>query len=240
MTLSIIIPAHNEEEQIAATVIGVLTHVQTPDREVIVVADHCSDGTETVVTEIAKSHAELRLIKNSDRPGSFSNALIAGIHAASGTLIVPVMADHCDDPSTIDRMVRAMNERNADVVCASRYMRGGKKVGGPWLQNIFSRIVCYSLRLFTGIPTWDCANSYKMYRSETLRALRYDIPNTGTEYSMALLFRAYFSGANIIEIPTTWTGTSIPINQEWKILRRFPNYWYWYRKALRWLGRKRE
>ncbi|HVW66387.1 MAG TPA: glycosyltransferase family 2 protein [Candidatus Peribacteraceae bacterium] len=231
MTLSIIIPAHNEEEQIEATVRGVLHAVTTPC-EVIVVADHCTDRTEDIVKKIASDDARLRLVRNDQRRGSFSNAIITGLSAAIGEAVVPVMADHCDDPATIERMWQAMQEKNTDVICASRYMKGGRKSGGPVIQNILSRIVSYSLHVLTRIPTWDCANSYKMYRRAFLLSLPYDIPDAGTEYSMALLFRAYRAGGKIGEIPTSWQGQAITAGEEWQIFKRFPGYWYWYKKAI--------
>ena len=52
------------------------------------------------------------------------------------------------------------------------------------------------------------------------------------EYSMALLFRAYRKGGKIIEIPTSWTGRRMAAKDEWKILKRFPGYWYWYERAI--------
>jgi hypothetical protein len=44
-------------------------------------------------------------------------------------------------------------EGGADVVCGSRYMIGGKKIGGPILQNILSRIVAIALTIFWHVPT---------------------------------------------------------------------------------------
>src|SRR5204862_8071547 len=91
---------------------------------------------------------------------------------------------------------------------------------------------CWTLRLVTRIPTRDCANSYKMYRRAFLQTIDFHIPGSGTEYSMALLFRAYDAGARITEIPTTWTGKRIPFARDWKIFRRMPRYVLWYRKAV--------
>lgn len=232
MKVSVIIPAHNEERLIEATVRGVLSAVKSP-AEIIVVADHCSDKTEEIVISIMPTDSRLMLVRNDARKGSFGNALLRGFEAATGDAVVPVMADHCDDPNTIDRMAQAMIEKQADVVSASRYMKGGSKKGGPKLQNILSRIVCYTLKIFTRIPTWDAANSYKMYRRDFLRSLDYVIENAGTEYSMALLFRAYRKGAKIIEIPTSWQGRRMKAGDEWKILKRFPGYWYWYERAIK-------
>jgi dolichol-phosphate mannosyltransferase len=230
MKVSIVIPAHNEEESIGATIRGVLERVTVP-YELIVVADHCSDRTEAIVQDFAAKDQRIKLLRNTERKGSFSNALITGYKAATGDAVVPVMADNCDDAATINTMLKKIEE-GFDVVCGSRYIRGGRKIGGPWLQDKLSRIVCITLRILTNVPTWDAANSYKMYRMSVLKNLAWDIPNAGTEYSMALLFKAYTADARITEVPSTWTGQSIPVGDEWKIFKRFPNYWFWYRRAV--------
>jgi len=230
MKVSIVIPAHNEEESIGATIQSVLDKVTVP-YELLVVADHCIDNTEKIIQEFVTHNPNTRMLNNAERKGSFSNSVITGYKAATGDCIVTVMADHCDDPATINNMAKKIDE-GYDVVCGSRYINGGKKIGGPWLQDKLSRIVCISLKLLTGIPTWDSANSYKMYRTSVLHSLSYDIPNAGTEYSMAILFKAYASGAKITEVPSTWTGKPMPAREEWKILKRSRNYWFWYRRAV--------
>lgn len=231
MNVSIVIPAHNEEADIAATIEGVLKNV-TIEYELIVVLDHCTDKTEEIVRGFMAKNPQIRIVENKDRRGSFSNSVITGFNAANGTAIVTLMADNCDDATTINRMWEKIENNVADVVCASRYMKGGAKIGGPRLQDILSRLTCYSLKILTGMPTWDIANAYKMYRTTVLKSLKYDIPNNGTEYSMGILYKAYFKGARITEVPTTWRGQSIPVADEWKILKRFPGYWYWYKRAI--------
>jgi len=242
MNVSIVIPAYNEGKNISKTLLRVFADV-TIDYEVIVVADHCTDTTEQIVRDLQSTHPQLKLMTNAGNRG-FGNTLITGFEKAQGDAIVPIMADCCDDPSTINRMLHKLSTEPFDVVCGSRYMKGGGKVSGPWIQDKLSRIVCFSLRLLTRIPTRDCANSYKMYRRSFLHTINYHITDAGTEYSMALLFRTYNAGARITEIPTTWAGNPIPWKREWKIFRRTPGYWRWYKlaisKTLRWIGIGRE
>lgn len=231
MNLSILIPAHNEERNIEETLWGVLSHVTVPDYEIIVVADHCTDRTEEIVMRVAADDARVRLLTN-PTPRGFGNALICGFRSATGSAVVPIMADDCDDPSTINHMWEILTNQSIDVVCASRYMKGGAKKGGPFIQDKLSRIVCRSLRILTRVPTRDCVNSFKMYRRSCLCSLPYAIAGAGTEYSMALLFLAYFAGHRIIDVPTTWIGTSIPLFQEFKIFQRFKRYWHWYVRVI--------
>lgn len=222
MMISIVIPAHNEEEHIAATLRGIAAYVRTP-HEILVVADHCTDRTESIVRSCAEEHPEerIRLLRNSATRG-FGNAVITGLRVATGDTVVLVMADGCDNPETIDRMWETMERGSYDVVCGSRYMRGGRKIGGPILQSIFSRTVCYGLRVLRGLPTWDGANAFKMYRRTFLARLDEAIAGTGTDYSLALFLRAVDAGGRVAEIPTTWTWREPRpgLWQELRILRR--------------------
>jgi glycosyltransferase involved in cell wall biosynthesis len=233
ISISVVIPAHNEAVRIGQTLCGLLTHVATP-QEIIVVLDHCTDATEQIVAAVRKAAPNITVLQNTKDKG-FANTLTTGFLAAKGEAIIPVMADGCDDPKTVDLLWKTL-EKGADVAVASRYMRGGKKRGGPMLQNILSRCVSYSLHLITGIPTWDAANSYKMYRKDLLLSLLPHAKSLGTEFSMELLFRAYRNSARIVEIPTEWHGRKTRLLHEWKILKRFPKYWPQYHKAL--LGRR--
>ncbi|MEK6575481.1 MAG: glycosyltransferase family 2 protein, partial [Chloroflexota bacterium] len=70
------------------------------------------------------------------------------------------MADLCDDISTINLMLDKATE-GYDIICGSRYMLGGKKIGGPVLKSLFSKFYGMTLNFFIGIPTNDIANAFK-------------------------------------------------------------------------------
>ena len=67
-----------------------------------------------------------------------ANALRFGIGQATADVVVVTMADGSDDPMQIDQLTRLV-ERGVVVACASRYMRGGQQVGGPWIKGRISR-----------------------------------------------------------------------------------------------------
>lgn len=228
--LSIIVPAYNEAEVIEKTLSGLEGAVTTP-HEIIVVQDHCTDTTPDIVSNFGIMHPNVRLVSNMGNKG-FGNAIQSGFRAAHGETVVTVMADLCDDPSTIDRMYNKLVESNSDLVCASRYMRGGRKISGPRIQGALSSLVSRSMRVIIGIPTWDIANSFKLYKKNFLDSINYKIKDAGTDYSMRLAARAYFAGAKITEIPTTWRGKSVSFWQEFKIFKRTKQYAGAYSLAL--------
>jgi dolichol-phosphate mannosyltransferase len=200
--ISIVIPARNEEKVIKKNVHNILSWIDEYNAEIVIVNDHSIDKTENLVKSFQQKYDFIRLVNNTDKPG-FGNALKTGFRNAVGDYVLPVMADMCDEPADIPKMLEKADE-GYDLVCASRYMKGGGKEGGPRIQGFFSQLVGRSLRFLTGIPTSDVSNAYKLYRKEILSNLKLKENNFAISMEAALKF--YFSGCKITEIPTTWYG----------------------------------
>jgi len=201
MKIAMIIPAHNEENVISATIENIINKLNL-DFEIIIVDDHSTDNTAAIVKELIRRNSSIRLVFN-DLGRGFGDALRKGFSVANSDLVIPIMADQCDDPLTIQKMHEQVCS-GYDVVCGSRYMSGGKKLGGPVLQSVFSRFVGRSLKYLVGIPTHDVSNSFKCYRINVLDAIT--IQSKGFEISMEIALRAYFAGFKITEVPTSWQG----------------------------------
>jgi dolichol-phosphate mannosyltransferase len=226
--LSIVIPVRNEAENIRHLFDSLARDVRSK-AEVIIVYDFEDDPT---ITEARKQKVrlpcELRLVMNNLGAGP-ANALRAGFNAAVGDAIVVVMADLSDDLPLIDRMVDQLFN-GYDIVCGSRYMCGGRQVGGPLLKRTLSRIAGTSL-YWLGLPTHDATNAFKMYRTEFLRSLEIE-GNGGFEISMEITVKGWLAGARISEIPATWTDR-IAGKSKFRLVRWVPRYLHWYLYALK-------
>jgi len=148
MKLSIVVPARDEEENIEKTVKNLIPFIEPADTEIVVVNDHSKDHTETKVRGMQNKYPFIRLVNNTELP-NFANALKTGFESASGEFVIPFMAE-----------LKRVSE-GYDLVCGSRYIRGGRKVGGPVIQGFFSRFVGVTLHLFTGISTRDVSNALR-------------------------------------------------------------------------------
>lgn len=224
--LTIIIPARNEEQIIAKTIDAIEKTVKIPHD--IVIIDGCStDNTKAIAL---RTKGNIRIINQKNNKSGFADALASGIQNTNCEFVVFVMADLCDNPCTINKMYKKINQ-GWDVVCGSRYMKGAKKIGGPKIQGLFSYIVCKSLHLLTGIPTKDVSNAFKMYRRSILEKIVFDRKG-GMEVSMEIALQAYFKGARMIDIPTTWVGRSVGVSK-FKIIERGNKYFKIYLWALK-------
>jgi glycosyltransferase involved in cell wall biosynthesis len=224
MRLTIVIPAHNEEASLPVTITS-LEVIVTVSHEVIVVNDHSSDNTAKVVMELSDKFNNIRLVDNDTEPG-FTNAIKKGFSEVKGEMVVLVMADSCDEPDTINRMYNKICE-GYDVVCASRYMKQGKKLGGRFLQTLFSRWAGLSLCCLTGIPTHDASNAFKMYRKEALDSI--EIKEAGFASSLEIVVKLFLKGYRITEIPTIWKDRVAGESSfnVWKVIRNYLRWYFW-------------
>jgi len=222
--LTIIIPVRREEESIGTTIRLLSKTVQTP--YVILIADDTVDpGDKTIeVVEKIKHHAPILFSKK--RKGDvdgFGPALVRAAKLVTTPYTVVVMADVCDDPHTIDRMVERMKKTSCDVVCGCRYMRGGKKFGGPALQGLLSTYLNRFLFSVLRFPTWDATNAFKLYNTSFLQSILPDMPMSGVEFSLQLMIRAVAKHARVIDIPTVWQGRKQG-ESKMQLLSRGPKY----------------
>ena len=222
MDLSIIVPAHNEEENIAQ-VIRKIEEIVTVGYELIIINDHSQDQTAKIVSGLTGQYPNLRLIDN-PLEGGFANAIRAGLANIRTGLVVPVMADLCDDLNTINIMYDKINQ-GYDVVCGARYLKGGARIGGSKIKGFFSFFVGKTVSMFTGIPTVDVANAFKMYRKKVVDSI--NIESKGFEISMELALKAYFQGFRITQVPTVWRER-VKGKSSFKMFNLTPNYFRWY------------
>jgi dolichol-phosphate mannosyltransferase len=226
MKLTAVIPVHNEEEVIGDTLARLESELTIP-HEVVVVNDHSTDRTVGVVKDAMAKWSNIRLVDNEFPPG-FTNALKTGFSSVDEGAIVTVMGDLCDDIGTIEKMYGKIQE-GYDVVCGSRYMKGGRKIGGRFLQGVFSKFVGLSLHWLTGIPTHDVSNAFKMYRHEVVTNM--NIEEAGFASSLEITVKAYVKSFRITEVPTAWHGRTKG-QSDFRILRVSKNYLRWYVWAL--------
>jgi hypothetical protein len=153
----------------------------------------------------------------------------AGIAASRGDYVLVSMADGSDEPEVVDEMV-ALAREGADVVAASRYMRGGHQVGGPLAKRTLSRLAGLSLHWFGGVATHDPTNNFKLYSTRLLRAVRIE-SRAGFELALELTVKATLGGLRVAEVPTTWRDRTAG-ESNFKLRKWLPQYLRWYAIAM--------
>lgn len=221
--LSIVLPVFNESGNIGPALRRLANHVSTPN-EVLVVYDLDDDSTIPVVRDLQAELAHVRLLRNTIGPGVL-NAMKAGIGASESPYVLITMADGSDEVEIVDRMVSLARD-GADVVVASRYMPGGRQVGGPLLKRTLSRIAGLTLHWFGGLPVRDATNNFRLYRRSFLNSV--EIESTGGfELAIELSVKAFLGGRRLVEVPTTWRDRTVG-SSRFRLRAWLPRYLRWY------------
>jgi glycosyltransferase involved in cell wall biosynthesis len=225
--LSIVLPVYNEGEAVEPVLRALSSGVATP-HELIVVYDFDEDTTVPVVGRLAGEIPGLRGHRN-DLGRGVLNAMRAGIAASSAPYVLVSMADGSDEPHVVDPMV-TLARGGADIVAASRYMRGGRQVGGPPLKRLMSRTAGLTLHWFAGVPTHDPTNNFKLYSRSFLDAVTIE-STAGFELALELTVKATLDGRHIAEVPTTWHDRTAG-QSNFRLRKWLPHYLHWYRLAF--------
>jgi dolichol-phosphate mannosyltransferase len=224
-----VMPVYNEGPNIRRTLAELYDSVPLSKR-VLIVYDMDEDDTLPVVREIAPSYPGLELLKNRHGRGVL-NAMRTGIEAATAEVVIVTMADLSDDVAVARQMVEMIQTGEADIVCASRYMKGGRQIGGPRLKGLLARLAGLSLHLLTGIPTQDATNSFRAYRTSVAQAIPIE-SRGGFEVALELTVKAHALGYRIAQVPCTWRDRTAGTSR-FQLFRWLPHYLRWYFYGLR-------
>jgi glycosyltransferase involved in cell wall biosynthesis len=228
--LAIVVPVYNEGDSVERVLRGLAQSIATP-HEIVVVYDFDEDTTVPVVRRLASEIPQLRGLRN-DLGRGVLNAMKAGIAGTTATFVLISMADGSDEPRIVDRMVELARE-GADVVAASRYMKGGRQLGGPPLKRLMSRVAGLTLHWFARVPTHDPTNNFKLYSRRFLNSVSIE-SSAGFELALELTVKATLARRRVAEIPTTWRDRTAG-QSNFKLRKWLPHYLRWYRVAfLRW------
>ncbi len=226
-TLSLIVPVYNEAENFPTLVAEIERHVPQP-LAAYVVYDFDGDTTLPVARQFACDRPWLRLVKNEFGRGVVA-AIRTGFQAAGLGPALVVMADLSDDLTQVPAML-ALYESGYRVVCASRYMKGGRQLGGPVVKRALSRLAGLSLHWFVGFPTHDATNNFRLYDAALVNEL--GIESTGGfELAIELTAKAFRRGVPIAEVPTTWKDRTAG-QSRFRLWKWLPRYLRWYVYAL--------
>lgn len=226
--LHIIVPVFNEDKNFPKTYSSIREHLGAGPN-ITVVYDFDEDTTVPVVRRLAEQDSALTLLKNTLGRGP-ANALRAGFLSVQSGPVLVVMADLSDDLKDVGAMMD-LYRNGSDIVCGSRYMRGGRQIGGPLVKRMLSRVAGLSLYYMRGIPTHDITNNFKLYDSEMLKSITIE-SKMGFAIAMEITVKAFLMCKTITEVPTTWRDRTEG-EARFKLFKWLPQYLRWYFLAFR-------
>ena len=193
-SLSIIIPLYNEEDNIAplhARLQEVLGAMDTP-YEIIMVDDGSRDGTADRLQELAQRDPRVKVIHLRRNFGQ-TPAMMAGIDAAEGDILIPMDGDLQNDPADIPRLLAKLDE-GYDVVSGWRKDRQDH----PLKRNLPSKVANFVISRISGVHLHDYGCSLKAYRKQIIK----DVKLYGEMHRFIPIY-ATWQGAKVTEVGVT-------------------------------------
>ena len=203
--LSIIIPAHNEENRLPPSLEAIDTFLAKQDytAEVIIVENGSQDRTLKVAQEHAQIYPYIHVIQSPDNLRGKGLAVKQGMLAAKGEWRFICDADLS---MKIDDLVNFLppHVEDYDIIIASREAPGAKRVDEPEYRHIMGRIATLIIKLGAMRDFEDTQCGFKMFHSQIAEDL-FDVQRmNGIGFDVELLFIAKKRGYKIKEIPITW------------------------------------
>jgi glycosyltransferase involved in cell wall biosynthesis len=195
-TLSVVIPAYNEERgiaDIARRVLAVrpdLASSGVEDLEVLIVDDGSADAT----ARIAEAQSGVRLVRHARNRG-YGAALKTGFRTARGELIGFLDADGTYPPEWFPRLCRAALN-GSELVIGSRMAGEASKM--PITRRVGNWFFAWLLTMLTAQRVTDSASGMRVFRREILESL-YPLPD-GLNLTPVMSVRAAHEGIRMAEI----------------------------------------
>ena len=199
-TLSIVIPAYNEERfigELLRQVQAVPLDTLGVAKEIIVVDDCSSDRTSAIATQVRGVRVH-RMPVN----GGKGSAVRAGIGLATGDYLIIQDADLEYDPQDYLPMVRAILEKRADVVYGSRYLGRGRHVNQSIAAYLGGRSLSLVMLACTGHFLTDTVTALKLFPRTLLPSLA--LETSGFETDHEITAKVLARGLRIVEVPVTY------------------------------------
>ena len=202
-TLSVVIPAHNEEGHIAETVGALVAALNGAGirHEILVVNDNSADGTEGVLDALKRAMPTVTYINNPP-PNGFGFAVRCGLTLFRGDAVAIVMADGSDDPQDLVSFYRKLQE-GYDCVFGSRFIRGAKRVDYPWPKLVLNRLGNLFIQALFFLRYNDVTNAFKLYRRSVISGVQ---PLLAYHFNLTveLPLKAIVRGYRYAVLPNRW------------------------------------
>ena len=179
LKVSVIIPCYNEKDTIRL-IFEKVKASEVFNKEIIIVDDCSTDGSDTVINEISKDDPSLKTVFHKENQGKGA-AIKSGLKSSTGDLILIQDADLEYDPNEYSILIDPILKGKADVVYGSRFT-SGKNARVLYFWHRFGNFVITLLsNLFTNLNLTDIETCYKVFKSEIIKKINIEEERFGFE-----------------------------------------------------------
>ena len=203
MKISVILPTYNEKSSINLLIRAILKILSCESYayELIIVDDNSPDGTyQSILDNFGNDPNVIPILRLNEK--GLASAVLHGIRAASGDILVVMDTDFNHPPNLIPLLVKITD--NFDVAIGSRYITGG---GMETSQTRFlgSKLFNKLIRFSIGVRTTDNLSGFFAFRKSILEGINLEAIFYGYgDYFIRLLYVMHKRKKTILEIPVVY------------------------------------
>ncbi|MBS1675744.1 MAG: glycosyltransferase [Actinobacteria bacterium] len=213
-TLSIVIPAYNEETRLPALLKALACDGDSAAAaagmelsQVLVVDDGSTDRTATILKAGAAENAELLPVFDYHRNRGKGAAFAAGVAHAQGDFVLLADVDLSTPLSELPKLTAAIDS-GADIAIGSRNVDGAVVERGPRHRKVLGDSFNTLVRGLTGLRLHDTQNGFKLFPTDVAKRLVADQICPGFAFDVELLMRADREGLSTAEVPIIYQHDS--------------------------------
>ncbi len=221
LQLSVVIPAYNEEPTLSAVIQKLM---RLPNlHEIIVVDDGSTDGTSELASRLAAEHQHIRVLRQGRNRGK-SQAVITGIAATRGDVVVIQDADGEYDSDEIPELIQPILDGVADAVYGSRFLIRKAARVLYFYHYLANQWITFFSNLLTNINLSDVETGYKAFRGDIIRAM--NLTSTGFGFELEVTAKLAKLGCAIYEVPISYYGRTYEQGKKIGTADAFAAIWF--------------
>lgn len=214
-SISIIIPAYNEEKRLPATLQRVICYLKRSNwsfAEIVVVDDGSSDGTVAAAEQALRDYPAWRVLRNPGNRGK-GYAVRNGMLQCRGEWALFTDADLSTPIEELEKLWVSAERHGVKVAAGSRAL--DRKLIGvhqSWFRENAGRLFNVVMRLITGLPFRDTQCGFKLFDARASREIFARQVLDGFGFDVEVLFIARRLGYRALEVPVKWNdvqGTKV-------------------------------
>jgi dolichyl-phosphate beta-glucosyltransferase len=214
MTLSLVIPAYNEEARLPALLEALKDGADSAAEkagvqllEVLIVDDGSSDRTRQMLEAAAAEDSRLRPVLDFGENRGKGAAFAAGVEHARGQYVLLADVDLSTPLGELEKLTAAI-AAGADIAIGSRAVPGAVVERGPLHRKVLGETFNGAVRLLTGLHLRDTQNGFKLFPTAAAKRLLAEQTCPGFSFDVELLMRAERAGLRIAEVPILYLHDS--------------------------------
>ncbi len=209
-SLSIIVPAYNEEARLGDSVRKILAYIEKRnlDAELIVVDDGSRDNTTKVAGKIFTEFPGISTsaIQYDENRGK-GFAVKTGLESADGEIALFSDADLSTPIEELPKLIEPIESGEFDITFGSRALdRSLIGERQPWRREQGGKVFNLFVRTLTGLPYWDTQCGFKAFDMQKFRPLLKVMEIEKFGFDVEFLYVAHHAGLKLKEIPVRWNN----------------------------------